>query len=282
MLWSTARNPKPPLMENILPDADNIVTLAAVRDDDAAYERERAELVGNTPAEAGVRWNQALALLVFKFSQRPGWTEQRLADKEKALGNKGASQSYIHRKIVFGEFLTIMPNRHNGEIPSWMPNLAETRFRQHWEMAKSAPDKETRFREVARLLTQSEEWQRQSKNPVREAIRERYTDGKWHELGVIARAVDEDEGVVKATLDRMTHVQAKDYKCEREIAARGRIKYRIVPTEKMISTFELVEKLGPIIEYLRVEGRKHMATSTISAARTTASQLQKLLDEWTK
>ena len=46
---------------------------------DAAYERERAELVGNTPAEAGVHWGQDIARLIFKFRLRPGWTVRRLS-----------------------------------------------------------------------------------------------------------------------------------------------------------------------------------------------------------
>jgi hypothetical protein len=167
--------------------------------------------------------------LIYKFSRLPDWTERRLAEKEKALGNNGASPPYIHQKIVFGEILSVLANCKQGEMPSWLPGLSEGRFRKHWEMAKGAPDRDARFREVKRLLDQSAEWQRKSSNPVRKAIRDKYSDGKWHDLAVIAKAVDTEEPVVKDTLDRMTHVQAKDYKCERKVGPRKQASYRIFP-----------------------------------------------------
>jgi hypothetical protein len=64
----------------------------------------------------------------------------------QALGNKGASQPYIHQKIIFGEFLEIVANGNNGAIPVWSKNLAfsqnittgnnltEGRFRKYWEI----------------------------------------------------------------------------------------------------------------------------------------------------
>jgi hypothetical protein len=50
--------------------------------------------------------------------------------------------------------------------------------------------------------------------------------------------------------------------------------------ETMISIHVLIEKLGPVIEFLRAEGARNMATATIVAAKDAAHTIQQLLDGW--
>jgi hypothetical protein len=55
----------------------------------------------------------------------------------------------------------------------------------------------------------------------------------------------------------------------------------LLEAKPAVNKDELAEKLWPIAEHLKSEGKKSTASSTISAARTTASQLAKLLGkEW--
>jgi hypothetical protein len=253
-----------------------IISLSAARaDDDAAYERERSALFGNSPGEAGVYWGQGMARLIFKYSQRPGWTEQRLADKEKVLGNKGASQSYIHKKIVFGAFLEIIPNWNNGENIRWINSLSEGRFRECWEQTDKAASDDIRFHEVADMLS----------GPPRPKIDgakllAEFGDGKWHRIETVAERLGrQQEAMLKFVQKR--HWSGGTSRADAEVKKVGRsFQVRIFPKEKAISYTEIVEELTPIIEHLRTEGKKMMATSTIGAARSTASALQKLLEKW--
>jgi hypothetical protein len=91
---------------------------------DAEYEAERARLretYGDSKKEAGVRYEQALAVLF----HRSGWTQEKLAKKE------GKSPSRIVRLIQFGRFLNLCGARTN---PDSLPNnLTETKFRTYWE-----------------------------------------------------------------------------------------------------------------------------------------------------
>lgn len=69
----------------------------------AQYEAERArlrELYGDTPANAAVKSEQALALLF----HRSGWTQQELAKVE------GKSQRWVSYRLTFGRFLNFRTN----------------------------------------------------------------------------------------------------------------------------------------------------------------------------
>jgi hypothetical protein len=49
-----------------------------------------------------------------------------------------------------------------------------------------------------------------------------------------------------------------------------------------VSVEVLTEQLAPIIEALRIEGRKNMATIAPAQVAYLAARLKKLLDEWTE
>ena len=56
--------------------------------------------------------------------------------------------------------------------------------------------------------------------------------------------------------------------------------FRIFKKEKTISLDELIEKLRPIVEGLKAEGKKNMATMVPAEVAMLAARLERLLNEW--
>jgi hypothetical protein len=111
------------------------------------------------------------------------------------------------------------------------------------------------------------------------AIREHFADGKWHAVETIATKIDADQDHVATTLDGICKNQT--YSCNAEKKKVGtQVEYRIFKINKTISSTELIEKLTPIIEGLRAEGKKNMVTMSPQTVAVLAHRLQKLLDDW--
>jgi DNA-binding transcriptional regulator LsrR (DeoR family) len=83
------------------------------------YEAERKKIIatyGDSKQDAGVRWEQELAILF----HRSGWTQEELAAQE------GKSQRHVGRLLVFGRFLNLDPVGLTVEpVPK---NLSERRL----------------------------------------------------------------------------------------------------------------------------------------------------------
>jgi len=56
--------------------------------------------------------------------------------------------------------------------------------------------------------------------------------------------------------------------------------YRIFKQDKTVSVEELITKLRPIVEGLKVEGKKNMATMVPAEVAMLAARLEHLLNEW--
>jgi hypothetical protein len=111
------------------------------------------------------------------------------------------------------------------------------------------------------------------------AIREHFANGKWHATQTIATKIEADQDHVATTLDGICKNQT--YGCNAEKKKVGtHVEYRIFKMKKTISSNELIEKLTPIIEGLRAEGKKNMVTMSPQTVAVLAHRLQKLLDEW--
>jgi hypothetical protein len=110
-------------------------------------------------------------------------------------------------------------------------------------------------------------------------IRKHFADGKWHAIETIATKIEADRDHVATTLRGISKNQT--YSCNAEKKKVGtRVEYRIFKLDKTISSHELIEKLAPIIEGLKEQGRKNMVTMSPQTVAVLAHQLQKLLDEW--
>lgn len=119
----------------------------------------------------------------------------------------------------------------------------------------------------------------QQRPSIRKTLKEQFADGKWHQLSNIARKIDRDKTHVRRTLDSMLKNQT--HRCKAEKKKVGlHFEYRIFQLDKTISSSELINKLTPIIEGLRAEGKKNMVTMSPQTVAVLAYRLQKLLDEW--
>jgi len=245
-----------------------VIPITAPRMSETDYERERErirELYGDNKTQAGVRWEQALAQLFW----RSGWTQNELAEKESK------SQGWIDKRLRFGRFLVFLGNNPTGII------LTERRFRQYWDQTEGLNERR-RFRDIQAMIeVDAHTPQHTNTNTIMNAIREDYSDGKWHAPDVIAKRIDQSKDDVEKTLAASVSRGTKRYKVERRRHGPG-WQYRIFPTEKTVSSVELTEKLGPLIAELKAEGRKNMATIAISRIAKIAAELQEFVDDWTR
>ena len=60
----------------------------------------------------------------------------------------------------------------------------------------------------------------------------------------------------------------------------GETHYRIFQKDKTVSVEELTTKLRPIVEGLKAEGKKNMATMIPAEVAMLAARLERLLNEW--
>jgi hypothetical protein len=86
---------------------------------------------------------------------------------------------------------------------------------------------------------------------------------------------------VRAMVEQMRWRATYNTRCERKYID-GKPHYRMFRQERLVSIGELAEKRGPLIDGLKVEGRKDMATISISKVAMIAVQLYRKLKEWSK
>jgi hypothetical protein len=236
----------------------------------ADYERERTalrETYGNSSAAAGAKRDQALARLFY----RSGWTQAELAKAERK------SEGWVNQRLRFGRFLDFLTGVRNPEIAP--VEITEGRFRRYWERTdKSETNERARFVVVLRLMLQGDP-RRPKIGPM---IVEQFGDGEWHSLATIAEAIEAPEEHIVETLRTMEALRGTyGARCERKKVGTSS-SYRIFRQTRTISSAELKTKLTPLIEGLKAEGKKNMATMSPGTVAHLAGSLQRLLDEWTE
>jgi len=112
-------------------------------------------------------------------------------------------------------------------------------------------------------------------------IKQHFADGKWHRIETIARKIGAEPDHVRATLKTMAWQKTFGCNAERKPSATHE-EWRIFKVEKKVSTMELTEKLTPLIEGLKAEGKKHMASISPDNVADLARKLEVLLAEWTE
>jgi hypothetical protein len=105
--------------------------------------------------------------------------------------------------------------------------------------------------------------------------------GKWYALSEIANAVGASEADTRSVLKPMCWPSRNAYGVRAERKTVGQeIHYRIFKQDKTVSVGELTTKLRPIVEGLKVEGKKNMATMVPAEVAMLAARLERLLNEW--
>ena len=236
------------------------------------YDRQRAKLretYGDNSIEAAAKRDQAIAILFY----RSGWTQERLAKKER----KSDSWALFH--VRFGRFLNFLTDVRSSE--SLPKNLTESRFRSYWLRADPKETNERiRFQAVLMLMRSQSIWAARRPS-IGEPIKEGFADGKWHRPSVIAEKIGADEAHVLDTIKGMSNNGTYGCKVERKRVGQ-QIEFRIFKTDKTVSLDELIEKLAPIIKELKAEGKKNMATMSPATVSHLAGKLSNLLDEWAR
>jgi hypothetical protein len=110
-------------------------------------------------------------------------------------------------------------------------------------------------------------------------IKAQFGDGKWHAFEAIVTSTGAPAKNVRSTLDLMQRWGTYKTKCERKKVGT-QYHFRLSPKEMQISTYELIEKLGPIVKELKIHGKSNAATWSAPSVLILAAKIQKLLDEW--
>ena len=103
--------------------------------------------------------------------------------------------------------------------------------------------------------------------------------GTWYSAKAVADKAGATERDVHSVLQTMCWRPQHGAKAERKKVGHE-IHYRIFKQVKTVSMEELTTKLRPIVEGLKVEGKKNMATMVPAEVAMLAARLERLLNEW--
>jgi hypothetical protein len=103
--------------------------------------------------------------------------------------------------------------------------------------------------------------------------------GKWRSAKEIAGRAK----IAEADVARVIHTLQTQHKHRAKVETKKIGKathYRIFEKDKSVSVHELTTKLRPIVEGLKAEGKKNMATMVPAEVAMLAARLERLLNEW--
>ena len=126
----------------------------------------------------------------------------------------------------------------------------------------------------------TEEAAKRARRPsIRKLIKDQFANGKWHSIDKIVERLRADKNHVLETIKGMS--KTGDFCCRVERKRVGQhIEFRIFTKDKTVSVEELTTKLRPIVEGLKAEGKKNMATMVPAEVAMLAARLERLLNEW--
>jgi hypothetical protein len=98
-----------------------------------------------------------------------------------------------------------------------------------------------------------------------------------------AQEVADRTGLSKGQVAQVIHAIQCSHKHRAKVETKRigkEIRYRIFKQDKTVSVHELTTKLRPIVEGLKVEGKKNMATMVPAEVAMLAARLERLLNAW--
>jgi hypothetical protein len=103
--------------------------------------------------------------------------------------------------------------------------------------------------------------------------------GRWYSAKTVAENAGITERDVHSVLHTMCWRPQHGTKAQRKKVGTE-IHYRIFKQDKSVSVEELTTKLRPIVEGLKAEGKKNMATMVPAEVAMLAARLERILNEW--
>ena len=103
--------------------------------------------------------------------------------------------------------------------------------------------------------------------------------GNWQSASKIAATVGLNEGDIYHVMATLCERGAYGASAEKKRVGKE-THYRIFKQDKTVSVHELTMKLRPIVEGLKAEGKKNMATMVPAEVAMLAARLEHLLNEW--
>jgi hypothetical protein len=105
--------------------------------------------------------------------------------------------------------------------------------------------------------------------------------GKWYSAEAVADKAGVTERDVHSVLKPMCWPSRTPFGARAEKKRVGKeVHYRIFKKDKTVGVQELTTKLRPIVEGLKAEGKKNMATMVPAEVAMLAARLERLLNEW--
>jgi hypothetical protein len=102
---------------------------------------------------------------------------------------------------------------------------------------------------------------------------------KWRNASEIAARTGLAESQVAQVIHNIQTSHQHRAKIESKRVGK-QMHYRIFKKDKSVSVHELTTKLRPIVEGLKAEGKKNMATMVPAEVAMLAARLERLLNEW--
>jgi len=110
------------------------------------------------------------------------------------------------------------------------------------------------------------------------AILERFADGKWHTFKSIVDGVGASESYVENFLHSVRFKGTFNSRCERRRVGTG-ASYRIIRHDgRLVPLSVLMQELRPILEELKVEGKKSIVTACPAAVAELVLRLERLIE----
>jgi len=114
---------------------------------------------------------------------------------------------------------------------------------------------------------------------VAKRIIDKYADGKWHNLATIVNGVESDERTVNGRLLSMRERGMHNVFCESRKAGKSK-QFRIIKGgRKKVPLEALQREIGPLLDALEREGRKHTARFSPMTVLQLTTRLRKVLED---
>jgi hypothetical protein len=207
--------------------------------------------------------------------------------QEKIAARMGKRKSWVSYRLKFGAFLGFSTS--GGKHPSWLMNLTERRFREHWKRTKGREAE--RFAQVAHALEHGVPHGYEAmidKPGIVPAVLECLADGRWYTVQQITATVE--ESLPGLTCDQVSSALTKTIRrrppagkrLESKLIGR-KAQYRLVKTraaqaDKPEVVLAVYEQIKPLIDELYHWGKQYSGMVAPGEIKIIAHKLEKIFE----